>query len=99
MKKTYRVDDLRNVANSMLRHSTCSSEMRHGIITLLCEVLHSTGNYQGFRFLTKDEVPYGHMPGINSDDLDPFPKALEKLDTPEHERNFKDTDTTRRQYF
>jgi hypothetical protein len=28
------------------------------------EILHETGNYSGFRYLTEKEVPEGHLPGI-----------------------------------
>ncbi len=82
-KKTFSVDEFKKLVNNTL--ATCwdtNPKYREGIITSLEHILHATGNYKGFRYLTKDEVP-----GINtpSEDLS-------------YEDRFKNTDHTRRCY-
>lgn len=63
-KKTIKVIELINKANSMLQKSTCDPEGRLGIMTLLESVLSDTGNHRGFRYLRETEVPEGHKAGI-----------------------------------
>ena len=64
MKKTFKVSDLKKNVNSMLAGSTCSAGIRDGMATVLGEVLHATGNYAGFGYLTQEQVPTGEKPGI-----------------------------------
>ena len=85
MRKTIQVEDLRKTVNDMLKAET-SKEERMGMITVLESVLHSTGNYNGFKYLDKREVPNGHRPGIRGYDGT-------------YEENFRDTDDSRRFYF
>ena len=49
--KTFKVKDLVEQINSRLKNSTCSSEARFGMISVLESVLHETGNYHGFNYL------------------------------------------------
>lgn len=63
-RKTFDVNNLRIVVNNMLEHSTCSRDIRWGMMTVLEHVLHETGNYRGFRYLEAHEVPAGELPGI-----------------------------------
>lgn len=86
-KKTFNVDKFKELVNNTLA-TTGEGEMqyRYGIIDALEHVLHETGNYKGFRYLSKDEVPWG-IPGING--------PIEDLS---YEDRFKNTDLTRRQY-
>ena len=67
-KKTFNVADLTAMVNQMCAQSTCSRDIRQGAMNVLEQVLHSTGNYHGFRYLTSKDVPDGGKPGINIDD-------------------------------
>lgn len=87
MRKTVSVESVRETANNMFRTGVGSSELRLGVIVLLEEILHQTGNYNGFRYLFEDEVPEHCLPGINSGDG----KSAEE--------KFANTDGTRRFYF
>ena len=66
-RKTFDVDQLRISVNSRLAGSVCSADVRSGMCSILEEVLHDTGNYRGFGYLTATEVPRGHLPGIIRD--------------------------------
>ena len=86
MKKTFRVQDLKNQVNSFLAESRESlSEQREGAIHVLTSVLHETGNYAGFRYLEQHEIGIPNKPGIRPE--------LEK------DKWFEDTDSTRVHYF
>jgi hypothetical protein len=63
-RKTIKIDNLRIQINKMLKDSICESGTRQGMIDVLTEVLHSTDNYKGFRYLQEHEVPSGQQPGI-----------------------------------
>lgn len=64
MKKTFNVDEYRKMVNDSLTVSTCSADMRRGMITMLEEILHRTGNYKGFQYLMQGQVPANQKPGI-----------------------------------
>jgi hypothetical protein len=89
-RKTINVTDLIETINTSIAISTCSAETRQGMMNVLEGVLHSTGNYRGFRYLTQDEVPVGEKPGINC-----FKSETENT----YESRFLNTDRTRVQYF
>ena len=91
MKKTFNVDEYRKMVNEFLALSECSLDMRQGMITMLEEILHRTGNYKGFQYLMQDKVPPGEKPGINCNSTG----LIES--TPEIER-FRFTDPTRVRY-
>lgn len=88
-RKTVSVEFVVNRANTMLAKSTCSAEVRQGVINFLEDILHETGNYKGFRYLLQEEIPEGQKPGVNY--LDGVPHW-------DYELRFKDTDCTRVQY-
>ena len=88
-RKTISVDLVVDKANAMLATSTCSAEVRQGVINLLEDILMETGNYKGFRYLLQDEVPAKQLPGVN------YENGLPHKD---YELRFKDTDCTRVQY-
>lgn len=69
MKKTVKVENLRDTINDMLQNSTASRDVRRGMMAVLETVLHETGNYRGFRYLTEVEVPDGCLPGITPGDI------------------------------
>jgi hypothetical protein len=77
-RKTINVDELRDKTNEMLAKSTCSPDVRQGTIDILEYVLHETGNYKGFRYLTEREVPDMHLPGVRYDgnNILPFQSGL-----------------------
>ena len=62
--KTMNVDTYRIKINNMIRMSTCSKDVRQGMISAIEVMLYATGNYRGFRYLEQTEVPEGHLPGI-----------------------------------
>lgn len=66
-KKTFSVDKMRIDVNTSLKNSSkdyCSKDIRRGLMNALEYVLHTSGNYKGFRYLMLDEVPAGELPGI-----------------------------------
>lgn len=89
-RKTVKVETVVGYVNSMLQHSfgSCTTDERMGMIDVLEQILHDTGNYKGYRYLTQDEVPAGEKPGIYyaGDMPAPYPER------------FKDTDHSRRAY-
>ena len=88
-RKTFDVDDLVDFVNDKLKNGLQTSKYRWGMIATLEEVLHATGNYKGYRHLSKDEVPEDRYPGINLDeDGNPLP----------YPERFEGCDATRRQY-
>ena len=64
MKKTFNVDAFRKSVNHTLAVSDCSVDMRKGMIVMLEEILHQTGNYKGFQYLMQNQVPADQKPGI-----------------------------------
>lgn len=89
-RTTFDVALLVKSVNGMLAQSPAvSGAVRQGAMQVLEEVLHATGNYRGFRYLTADEVADG-APGINtvSGQIHPDPVL-----------RFANTDNTRVHYF
>lgn len=50
-KKTIPVDDVLNWANGLLAHPNNTQEFKEGICCFIEHILHTTNNYNGFRFL------------------------------------------------
>ena len=91
-RKTFSVDEFRTKVNESL----CNSHMyeharpwRLGLIDALEFVLHSTGNYKGYRYLTSNELADGELPGIQmvGDKPASYPER------------FDNTDDSRRYYY
>tara|TARA_Y100001937_G_scaffold10992_1_gene13348 strand:+ start:151 stop:345 length:195 start_codon:yes stop_codon:yes gene_type:complete len=57
------------------------------MIAVLENILHETGNYEGFGYLFYDEVPRGELPGIH-----PMAQGMTVAD------RFANTDNTRVEY-
>jgi hypothetical protein len=94
MKKTFNVIEYRTMVNETLAKSTCSADMRQGMITILEDILFRTGNYKGFQFLMQNQVPVGEKPGIFVN----FTGLIES--TPDEERFDRNlTDSTRVRYY
>lgn len=91
-KKTFSVENMRMEINESLRRSTCTPDVRQGLINALEYVLHASGNYHGFRYLWKHDVPTGELPGIVVNGL---------IETTPPEVRFANgtVDETRREYF
>ena len=89
-RKTVNVSTLLDMVNDMIATSTCSADGRAGMAAVLNRVLHETGNYRGFRYLSIQEVPCNNAPGIvygEHGEMLPF------------EERFKHTDRTRVKYY
>lgn len=88
MRKTVEVSKLVDVANTMLASEGTSKEFRQGVILMIENVLFETGNYNGFRYLTNNELPEDIEPGVryNGQEILPF------------EERFVNTDATRVMY-
>ena len=92
-RKTINVDSITAQINDMIRLSTGTPEQRQGLLAAIETILHETGNYKGFRYLTQNEVPAGyHRPGINISPIDGqhFEDIVARFDN---------TDSTRVAYF
>lgn len=88
-RKTIAVAPLIETVNAMLKNSAADQVgVRQGMMLVLEEVLHSSGNYKGFRYLLTDEV--AGKPGINYVGGLPHPDIVAR---------FADTDRTRVMYF
>jgi len=93
-RKTMNVEDVKEWANTNLslaprgtrtEYVAVDRAWRQGVMTMLENVLMSTDNYKGFRYLALDEVPTGCIPGIRRDRGE--------------EKQFENTDDTRVRYF
>jgi len=62
-RKTFDIQKLKDIVNKRNALSTCEPKVREGWNSLLEEVLHQNGTYNGFCYLT--EVPSGCKPGID----------------------------------
>jgi hypothetical protein len=51
MKKTIKVEELKNQLNEMLAHSSTAPDFRLGLCAAVEVLLHSTGNYKGFKYI------------------------------------------------
>jgi hypothetical protein len=90
-RKTIPVTLLIDQVNEMLANGHSNLSERFGMIQVLEKMLFATGNYRGYRYLSKREVPPGKQPGINLTDTgEPLPDLLER---------FINTDGTRVEYY
>ena len=89
-RKTIELEFLVNTANQQLAGAHGKPEHRVGVIAMIEMALMEAGRYEGFRYLTQDDLlDPSNKPGIR---VGPNGESL-----PEDER-FQDTDGTRRQY-
>lgn len=89
-RKTFKVEEIRNTVNFMLQHGKHSADFRFGAATMLEEILHSSGNYNGFGYHTEKDVPVGELPGVRTG---PNGESLN------YDERFKNTDDSRRYYY
>ena len=80
--KTIKVEDVKEFVNQCLLHSPDENESeRHGMATVLEEVLHKTNNYHGFAYLSPHDMQYstsGKTPGINHYEEEEIDTRFEK---------------------
>lgn len=88
-RKTFDVSELISVTNEILKNSDSKcTERRIGAMGVLESILHSTGNYKGFRYLLEGECK--GKPGVNYVDGVPHHNSTSR---------FAGTDSTRVQYY
>jgi hypothetical protein len=90
MRKTFDIEAFKSQINSSLANSTCTPDVRDGMLFALEHVLFEAGAYAGYRFLNQNEVREDFLPGVRVDAAGavlPF------------ETRFLDTDDTRRYYY
>lgn len=63
-RKTINVVLIIETINKNLANSVQDKDFRAGQIRVAEDILHNTGNWQGFSYLLQHEVPAGHLPGI-----------------------------------
>lgn len=64
-RKTVSIADLLSEVNRRNKQSTCSADVRDGWNSLLETVLHNANLYEGYGYLSQEEVPPGEKPGID----------------------------------
>ena len=85
-----------DIANEMLSQSTGTKDERVGVMRLLESILHDTGNYAGFTYLEKHEVPANELPGMQSiKDNDIKDMPMNEI----YDKRFENTDSTRLRYY
>jgi len=90
-RKTYKVDDLKATVNAFLFNSEDSmKDARDQMSMLLENVLMETGNYDGFRYISRVEMQESKMGATFGIELN-----CPDLTT---EQQFHNTDYTRKQY-
>ena len=91
-RKTFDIAELTTMVNDICQYSVNESkDIRRGAMNVLEEVLHRTGNYKGFRYLSKDYMEAGYTVGIN---LDPNGEICK-----DYNQRFAGTDDTRVEYY
>jgi hypothetical protein len=76
--------------NTVLADPNSHSQSRRTLLTLAETILHTTNNYQGFRYLSNTELPDTVQPGVRY-----CTNTGQILDYPQR---FENTDPTRVQY-
>lgn len=91
-RSTVKISELVHDVNKVLSKSEeYDVAERVTLSTFISNILHTSGNYKGFRYLTHEEVPEDARPGINVDENG---QPLENYDD-----RFFNTDRTRVEYF
>jgi hypothetical protein len=66
-RKTVKVKDLVEQINRKNKTSTCDRRVRQGWNALLEDILHTTGNYQGFNYYSDVDLADGLTPGVRTE--------------------------------
>lgn len=101
-RKTIEVQALLEYANNCLIHHNPtwildhkeSVQYRRGMISMIEQILHSSGNYNGFRYLSAEEI-------TRHNELSPSTDVIPGINCEKNtfEETFANTDDTRRCYF
>jgi len=70
-RKTYEVEKLVSYVNGFCAAKGGSQDARQALMGMLEDVLRSTGNYGGFRYLVQEELSEIDLPGIHWDGNNP----------------------------
>ena len=97
-RKTVKVYDLIQWINAGLANEHRTVGQRQTLCTVADHVLMSSGNYEGFSYLSEDEVPEGHLPGIRKAHFDPH-ATIDAMTGRYSDGRFTNVDYTRRAYF
>jgi hypothetical protein len=91
-RKTVEVEKMLQFANERLAwvSGVDTRDVRWGVIVMIEEILHKSGNYNGFRYLDNVELPVDVLPGV---------RRGKDGDCLTYEERFDNTDETRRYYF
>ena len=93
-RKTISVSELTDTVNTCLKDSAPDAkDIRQGMMNMLEHVLHTTGNYKGFRYLLQNECE--GQPGVNYD----VNERGVMVPHPDIGKRFANTDRTRVMYF
>lgn len=90
-KKTIQITDIVKIVNRRNQLSTCAPSVRHGWNSLLEEILHQSGCYEGFNYYSKKNLGEEIRPGIRLGE--------DGLVHPNIAERFRDTDDSRRFYY
>jgi hypothetical protein len=90
-------DDVNRILATYIERDT-DSEFLMGYRQLLENILHTTGNYRGYNFLDKSQVPAGERAGCHFDLLS-SPDRFEMQYGSKVDRAFQDTDSNRIRYY
>jgi hypothetical protein len=82
-RKTINVDRVKELVNNVcLMSAKEKKDIRQGSMNILETILHETGNYRGFSYLSEADVKDG-QPGVRHDAtgaLLPYPERFENTD-------------------
>ena len=94
-RKTISIGSLLATVNHRNQTGKHTPDERKGWNSLLEAALHESGTYDGFGFLTPEQVPSGEAPGILKDAGSPYPLQVGH----DNKALFKECDETRRLYY
>ena len=101
-RKTIDVEVLKAEVNQILANYTengVHSEYLVGLRTLLEFGLHRTGNYRGYRYLDRNEVPFQERPGCNYEYVSNPNRMVEDTNGKLVDMAFENTDSNRINYY
>jgi hypothetical protein len=87
-RKTIDIETFKDEINSVLCSEVYTREQREAFQIITEKLLMAHGAYKGFSYLRRNEVPAGHLPGINAN----FNEDISNIPL---EERFNNTDGTR----
>ena len=101
-RKTLNVEEFKATINSYLLNSfDKQGGLRQGNAMALENVLHATGNYRGFGYLTERDMVKSEYGTISSRGINTLAKPAEQYSDPDERYSlwFNNTDDSRRYYY